>query len=520
MSRLATLALVTSLVAGSWVGLGRPNAAQARVMAEQLAARARTPSGAAQRPKANVPIPEVATRPAEPATPGVDPSLLPDPTPWPRLNPAVSTRRAWLLAEGPHHPEGDGRRLVTFTFDDGPFPETTPVFLKVLARHNVKGAFFWIGHYLDGDADRAKRTREVARDVVAEGHLVGNHTHDHMRLTTLQRAEVLAQIDDGAMSIERATGKRPALFRPPYGQLDAWTSDRLRERGIELVLWSVEANDMKTEDGQAIMDSIREQLEYAGGGIVLLHDVRWGSADALEKLLTWLDHHRWDPARPDVVGYQVTDLVQYLRATAASPQGAVHVVALGVAAGRAPSFPMKQGRLDQAWAAVEGGAVMISEPFAYRHALSVGDQVPLNTDRGPEAFPVAGVFYDYGSSAGVVVMSRRTYERFWDDRLISSLALDLAPGADAALVMAAVRERGAGRQDIVVRSNRALRDASLLIFDRTFAITGVLRTLTVAVAFIGMLAALMALGLERAREIGVLRTLGLTPRQVWMLVMD
>jgi putative ABC transport system permease protein len=69
-----------------------------------------------------------------------------------------------------------------------------------------------------------------------------------------------------------------------------------------------------------------------------------------------------------------------------------------------------------------------------------------------------------------------------------------------------------------VRSNRALRQASLEIFDRTFAITGVLRTLTVAVAFIGMLAALMARQLERAREIAVLRTLGLTPWQVWGLV--
>jgi len=156
--------------------------------------------------------------------------------------------------------------------------------------------------------------------VVAEGHLVGNHTHDHERLTVLSRAEVLAQIDEGAFSIERATGKRPVLFRPPYGQLDAWTSDRLRERGAELVLWSIEAGDMKTDDGQAIADSIREQIDYAGGGIVLLHDIRWSSADALEKLLTWLDHRRWDPARPEQPGYVVVDLVQYLRAIAAAPQ--------------------------------------------------------------------------------------------------------------------------------------------------------------------------------------------------------
>ena len=84
--------------------------------------------------------------------------------------------------------------------------------------------------------------------------------------------------------------------------------------------------------------------------------------------------------------------------------------------------------------------------------------------------------------------------------------------------MAAVRARAAGGPRLVVRSNRALREASLEIFDRTFAITGVLRTLSVVVAFVGMLAALMALQLERTREIGVLRALGLTPRQVWGLV--
>jgi len=313
MSRLSTFALVVSLAAGSWIGLGKPDAAQARTIAQTLAVRARAEVK-------SIPLPLAGAPPVEPPSPGVDPSLLPDPTPWPRLNPAVSTRRAWLLAEGPHHPAGDGRRLVTFTFDDGPFPETTPVFLKVLARHQVKAAFFWIGHYLEGEADRAVKTREVARQVVAEGHLVGNHTHDHMRLTILPRADVLEQIDRSGLAIENAIGKRPMLFRPPFGQLDAWTSERLQERGVELVLWSVEAGDMKSDDGQQIFDSLREQVEYAGGGIVLLHDVRWASADALEKLLSWLDHHRWDPARPEVVGYQVTDLVQYLRATAASPQ--------------------------------------------------------------------------------------------------------------------------------------------------------------------------------------------------------
>lgn len=312
-SPLAFALPVLALAAGSWFGLGKPDAHHARAMARALAARAAS---------VGLPLPLAASDspPVEPPSSSVDPSLLPDPTPWPRLNPAVSTRRAWLLAEGPRHEPGDGKRLVTFTFDDGPFPETTPVFLKVLARHDVKATFFWIGHYLEGDADRAVKTREVARQVSAAGHLVGNHTYGHMRLTILPRADVLEQIDRGTLAIENAIGKRPVLFRPPFGQLDAWTSERLQERGAELVLWSCEASDMKADDGQAIFDSLREQLEYAGGGLVLLHDVRWASADALEKLLTWLGRHRWDPAKPDVVGYEVTDLVQYLRATAASPQ--------------------------------------------------------------------------------------------------------------------------------------------------------------------------------------------------------
>ena len=200
-----------------------------------------------------------------------------------------------------------------------------------------------------------------------------------------------------------------------------------------------------------------------------------------------------------------------------APGGAVQVIALDLDPARRPRWRFREGSADGVWDA-GGEAVVVSEPYANRRGARAGGVVRLRTDRGERELAVAGVFYDYGSSSGVVVMSRRTYDRYWDDRRISSLALDLVPGADPAAVMAAVRDRAVGSQDVVVRSNRALREASLLIFDRTFAITGVLRSLTVAVAFIGMLAALMALGLERAREIGVLRTLGLTPRQVWVLI--
>ena len=203
------------------------------------------------------------------------------------------------------------------------------------------------------------------------------------------------------------------------------------------------------------------------------------------------------------------------------PGGPVQVVALDVDPARPPRWRFRDGSSAAVWGAGGGGAtdaVIVSEPYANRRGARVGEAIRLHTDRGDHDFRVDGVFYDYGSSAGVVVMSRRTYDRFWDDRRVSGVAIEAAPGTDLGVLMAALRARAAGDQEVVVRSNRALREASLEIFDRTFAITSVLRTLTVAVAFIGMLAALMALQLERAREIAVLRTLGLTPRQVWGLV--
>ena len=199
------------------------------------------------------------------------------------------------------------------------------------------------------------------------------------------------------------------------------------------------------------------------------------------------------------------------------PGGAVQVVALDVDPARPPRWRFREGSAEAVWSE-RGDTVIVSEPYANRRGSRVGETVRLRTDRGERDFRVGGVFYDYGSSAGVVVMSRRTYDRFWDDRRVSGVAIEAAPGADLPALMAALRARAGPGQEIVVRSNRALRLASLEIFDRTFAITSVLRTLTVAVAFIGMLAALMALQLERAREIAVLRTLGLTPRQVWGLI--
>src|SRR4029078_13552902 len=120
------------------------------------------------------------------------------------------------------------------------------------------------------------------------------------------------------------------------------------------------------------------------------------------------------------------------------------------------------------------------------------------------------------------MMSRRTYLQAFRDPGLSGFSLTLSPEADADAVEGALRTSSAdapgGAEGLTVQSNRALKRASLAIFDRTFLITSVLRLLAGLVAGIGVLSPLLALELERGREFAVLRANGLTPGQVWQLV--
>lgn len=199
-------------------------------------------------------------------------------------------------------------------------------------------------------------------------------------------------------------------------------------------------------------------------------------------------------------------------------RGPVQLFAMHIPRASFGGFDLKQGAPGRAAEGFfDGNVVLISEPFAYRHRLGVGDHLSLPTRTGVREFAIAGVYYDYGSDQGYVALSRETYLRHWDDPTVTSLGVYLREGAALEPVLAEVRRRLAGAP-LEVQSNRGVREASLAIFDRTFTITSVLRVLAVLVAFAGILSALMAIQLERAREFAVLRATGLTPRQLWLLV--
>ncbi|HEY3228217.1 MAG TPA: FtsX-like permease family protein [Roseiflexaceae bacterium] len=218
---------------------------------------------------------------------------------------------------------------------------------------------------------------------------------------------------------------------------------------------------------------------------------------------------------------------RYRTTTVESQFGPTILVAVEVSEQDRASYQLAAGDPAAAWSGFARGEALVSEPLAYRRGLHPGDTITLLTDRGEHVFRVAGVFYDYGSDQGLAMIDLAAYRSLWDDRAISSLGLYAASGLDVDALVGRLRglagaDMGGIRETplLNIRSNRALREASLEIFDRTFAITTVLQLLATIVAFVGILSALMALQLERARELGMLRANGLTPRQLWGLVIS
>ena len=132
---------------------------------------------------------------------------------------------------------------------------------------------------------------------------------------------------------------------------------------------------------------------------------------------------------------------------------------------------------------------------------------------------MAGVYREYGNDRGEVLIELAEYRRWWRDESIAGLGLFLAPAVTAEQVSGAVRAAVGGRQTLLVRSNAAIRALSMRIFERTFLITRVLYWLAAGVAAVGLLSALLAWELERARELALLRTLGLTPAATAALVL-
>ena len=207
-------------------------------------------------------------------------------------------------------------------------------------------------------------------------------------------------------------------------------------------------------------------------------------------------------------------------------RGQVSVLALSMAHKSYSSFdllaPLNRQAQARMWRSFEqSGAILVTEPYANRYAVGPGGAVELLTPAGTVKFPVAGIYRDYASERGSLLMSRRTYLRWWRDSTLTGMGVYLHEDASVAVraqTLATIQAMLPVSGALVANSNHRIKQASMAIFDRTFTITQVVRLLAVTVAFFGVMSAMLALQLERGRHFAMLRAQGMTQAQIFALI--
>lgn len=187
--------------------------------------------------------------------------------------------------------------VVAVTFDDGVDPLQTPKVLDVLKRANVQATFFVI-------ASKAEKYPELVRRMVAEGHLVGSHTYGHQAtFPILGKKSMVAELRQAQEVLERITGEKINLFRPPFGVTNPTVAYAVKKMNYQSVGWSIRSFDTNARKSrervvQRIMKKMRGE-----GDVILLHDDRAESDHLLEVLLKAVKER----------GYQIERLDQLMK---------------------------------------------------------------------------------------------------------------------------------------------------------------------------------------------------------------
>lgn len=158
--------------------------------------------------------------------------------------------------------------LVALTFDDGPDRTTTTQLLDGLAKRGVRATFFAVGEMIPGKEDIIQR-------MAAEGHQIGIHSYDHVRLTGLSTADFQAQVDRTGELLRELTGRESFCIRPPYGMVDAGVE---KKAPSALILWSVDPEDWKYKDTARVASHVVSHAK--DGDVILLHDIYPTSVEA------------------------------------------------------------------------------------------------------------------------------------------------------------------------------------------------------------------------------------------------
>lgn len=185
-------------------------------------------------------------------------------------------------------------------------------------------------------------------------------------------------------------------------------------------------------------------------------------------------------------------------------------------------FDFEQGHaadaLDQA---INHSSILVSQPFRRRFHLGLGDTLQLATPTGRRDFKIAGVYIDYTTEGGSILVDWQTYKKYWQDDAINGIGvyIDKHSGLTAEQLQKELRPKIAPYGDYLIKSNQELRDQVFRIFDQTFSVTYVLQTIGIIVSALGIFLSLTILVTERRREISILRAVGASRRQIEVLVL-
>lgn len=169
---------------------------------------------------------------------------------------------------------------VALTFDDGPSAAYTPQVLDILKRYGAKATFFVLGQC-------AVRNKGLLARAAAEGHEIGAHTWSHIKMTGSNDAKILSEMDRTNAVIEEATGRRPAVMRPPYGATNGHIMSLMMSRyGMPSIMWSVDTQDWKHPGVGVVVQRAVNRAQR--GSIILLHDIHASTLAAVEGVVSGL----------------------------------------------------------------------------------------------------------------------------------------------------------------------------------------------------------------------------------------
>ena len=199
---------------------------------------------------------------------------------------APASAKVWPVPAG--GPSASGDPEIVFTFDDGPNSTTTPKVLDILAKHHIKAVFFLVG---DMVATKNKSVPRILARMIAEGHVIANHTMSHEDLCRVKEDRGAAEIDGGHDAIVRVTGIDPGWFRAPFGSRCDRLDALLQSRGIRHLHWDLDPQEWRPGTRKAkVLAYVTGALARAQGrNVLLMHDIKQITVQVLPEILAWID---------------------------------------------------------------------------------------------------------------------------------------------------------------------------------------------------------------------------------------